>query len=85
LLKLEETNLTRDELLLKLHLINIGTGVHYRAIHFHPYYKNTFGYREGEFPNSEFISYRTLSLPFSAKLTDEDVSDVINGLKEILS
>ncbi|MGE5847983.1 MAG: DegT/DnrJ/EryC1/StrS family aminotransferase [Ignavibacteria bacterium] len=54
-------------------------------MHFHPYYKSTFGYKEGDFPNSEFISERTLSIPFSAKLTDEDVSDVINSLKEVLS
>ncbi|MGE5806313.1 MAG: DegT/DnrJ/EryC1/StrS family aminotransferase [Ignavibacteria bacterium] len=85
LLKIEEAKISRDELLLKLHKMNIGTGVHYRAIHFHPYYKSTFGYKEGDFPNSEFISERTLSIPFSAKLTDEDVSDVINSLKEVLS
>jgi len=84
LLELEKAKITRDELLNKLHKMNIGTGVHYRALHFHPYYKKEFGYKEGDFPNAEYISYRTLSLPFSAKLTDEDVSDVINSLKEIL-
>lgn len=85
MLNLEEVKNTRDELIAKLHKMNIGTGVHYRALHFHPYYKKTFGYKERDFPNSEFISHRTLSLPFSAKLSDEDVGDVVGALKEILS
>jgi dTDP-4-amino-4,6-dideoxygalactose transaminase len=85
LLKIEEAKISRDELIFKLHKMNIGTGVHYRAIHFHPYYKKTFGYKNGDFPNSEFISDRTLSLPFSAKLNDEDVGDVVGALKETLS
>jgi len=85
LLKTEDAKMSRDELLNKLHMMNIGTGVHYRAIHFHPFYQKNYGYQIGDFPNAEFISDRTLSLPFSAKLRDEDVSDVINALKEILS
>lgn len=85
LLKTEELKINRDELLLELHKRNIGTGVHYRAVHFHPYYEKTFGYKIGEFPNAEYISDRTLSIPFSAKLIDEDVTDVVNALKEILS
>jgi dTDP-4-amino-4,6-dideoxygalactose transaminase len=64
--------------------MNIGTGVHYISLHLQPYYRDTFGYKMGDFPNAEFISERTLSIPFSAKLTDEDVSDVINSLKTIL-
>ena len=39
----------------------------------------------GEFPNAEFISHRTFSLPFSAKLTDQDVEDVVQAVKKILA
>lgn len=84
LLDTDKVKITRDELLNKLHHLNIGTGVHYRAVHLHPYYQKTFGYKIGDFPNAEFISERTLSIPFSAKLTDEDVDDVIQALKSIL-
>lgn len=84
MLDIEKTKISRDQLINKLHELNIGTGVHYIALHQHPYYKDTFGYKEGDFPNAEFISERTLSIPFSAKLTDEDVLDVINALKTIL-
>jgi dTDP-4-amino-4,6-dideoxygalactose transaminase len=80
----DKTKITRDELISRLHRKNIGTGVHYIALHLHPYYREVYGYRRGDFPNADFISERTLSIPFSAKLSDEDVSDVIEALKQIL-
>ncbi len=78
------TKITRDELINKLHKMNIGTGVHYLALHLQPYYRETYRYKRGDFPNAEFISDRVLSIPFSAKLSDEDVQDVISALKDIL-
>lgn len=80
----DKTRITRDQLIQKLHELKIGTGVHYIALHLQPFYQKTFGYKLGDFPNSEFISERTLSIPFSAKLTDTDVTDVVNALKQIL-
>jgi|ERR1035437_2374177 dTDP-4-amino-4,6-dideoxygalactose transaminase len=79
----KKTNLTRDKVLQSLHEKNIGTGVHYLALHYHPFYQEKYGYKIGDFPNAEFISDRTLSIPFSAKLTDEDVEDVITALYEV--
>jgi dTDP-4-amino-4,6-dideoxygalactose transaminase len=73
--------LTRDDFLTGLHRRNIGTGVHYRALHLHPYYRDTFGYEPHDFPNAAWISERTLSLPLSPKLTDADVEDVIAAVR----
>jgi dTDP-4-amino-4,6-dideoxygalactose transaminase len=73
--------MTRDEFQQALFRRRIGTGIHYTALHLHPYYEQTFGYRRGDFPNAEFVSDRTLSLPLSAKLTDEDAGDVIEAVR----
>lgn len=73
----------RDGLREDLHRLNIGTGIHYIALHLHPYYRQTFNLRPDQFPNAQFISDRTLSLPLSAKLTDADVEDVVNGVRQI--
>jgi dTDP-4-amino-4,6-dideoxygalactose transaminase len=81
LLDIDKLNLSRDQLMKKLHEMKIGTGVHYISLHLHEFYKNTFNYRENDFPNSKFISDRTLSIPLSANLTDQDVDDVISALK----
>jgi len=63
---------------------NIGTGVHYIALNLHPFYQSCLGYRRGDFPNAEWISERTVSLPLSVKLTDQDAQDVIDAVREIL-
>jgi dTDP-4-amino-4,6-dideoxygalactose transaminase len=77
-------NITRDKFLDEMTKRNIGVGVHYIALHLHPYYQETFGYKRGNFPNAEWVSDRTVSLPLSAKLVDEDVEDVIEAVREII-
>ena len=52
----------------------IFRAVHYLAIPEHPYYRDTFGWRPEDYPNALAIGRRTVSLPLSAKLTDEDVA-----------
>jgi dTDP-4-amino-4,6-dideoxygalactose transaminase len=84
ILDVDRLRVGRDEVMSALHKQNIGTGVHYRALHLHQYYRETFGYQRGDFPNAEWISDRTLSLPLSPKLTDEDVEDVIFAVRRTL-
>jgi dTDP-4-amino-4,6-dideoxygalactose transaminase len=84
LLDLDRLSASRDEVLLALHREKIGTGVHYRALHLHPYYRDAFGYSPGDFPNAEWISERTVSLPLSPKLTDDDVESVIAAVRRTL-
>jgi dTDP-4-amino-4,6-dideoxygalactose transaminase len=76
---------SRDWILNALTAENIGVGVHYRPVHLHPYYRNTFNWKLGDFPNSEWIGDRTVSLPLSAKLTEKDIEDVIVSVKKVLS
>jgi dTDP-4-amino-4,6-dideoxygalactose transaminase len=75
---------SRDEVQQALHRDNIGTGIHFVSVHLHRYYGERYGYRRGDFPNAEFISDRTISLPLSAKLTDEDVEDVVAAVRKSL-
>jgi len=84
LLDTDHLNITRDQFLDEMTERNIGVGVHYIALHLHPYYQKTFGYKRGNFPNAEWISDRTVSIPLSAKLTDEDVEDVIDAVRRII-
>ncbi|MGZ8708336.1 MAG: DegT/DnrJ/EryC1/StrS family aminotransferase, partial [Gaiellaceae bacterium] len=83
-LDLEHLRIDRDGVLAELHRLNIGTGVHYRALHLHPYYRDRFGYRAEQLPNAQWISDRTLSLPLSPKLRERDVDDVITAVRQTL-
>ena len=82
-LELEKLKINRDEFMQALHKENIGTGIHYIALHLHKYYSDRFGFTENDFPNSNEISKRTLSLPLSSALTEKDQEDVINAIKKI--
>lgn len=73
--------ISRDECMQRLHDQKIGTGVHYTALHLHPYYSNSFGYKSGDLPFTELVGDTTLSIPLSAALTDRDVEDVVEALK----
>jgi dTDP-4-amino-4,6-dideoxygalactose transaminase len=81
----DRSGVTRDEFLQRLHEMNIGAGVHYIGVHLHPYYQDRFGYQPEDFPNATWVSDRTVSIPFSPKLTDGDVADVIAAVKACFS
>ena len=74
----------RDETLKKLGTEQIGVAVNYRAIHLLTYFKETFGFKEGDFPIAEKIGNRTISLPFYVLLQPEEVEYVAVKLKDIL-
>lgn len=76
--------LTRDSFMQRLHALNIGTGVHYIGVHLHQYYRERFGYRPEDFPNATWLSERTVSIPLSPALTDQDVEDVIETIRMVL-
>lgn len=81
----ERAPVGRDALRAALKQANIGTGLHYVALHLHSFYQQRFGMQRGQFPNAEFISDRTLSLPLSPRVTDEDAQDVVDALRAILT
>ncbi len=83
LLDLKRLTCTRDEFMEALYQENIGTGVHYISLHLHPYYKDRFHFQTADFPVAARISERTLSLPLSPKLSDEDVASVISAVKYV--
>lgn len=78
------TGITRDAFMQALHERGIGTGVHYVAVHLQPYYQDHFGYRPDALPNAEWLSRRTVSLPLTPHMSDDDVGRVITAVREIL-
>jgi dTDP-4-amino-4,6-dideoxygalactose transaminase len=78
-----KTGISRDAFLSAMTNHNIGIGVHYLSIPEHPYYQDTFGWKLEDYPHAVKIGRQTVSLPLSAKLTDEDVEDVVTTVKII--
>jgi dTDP-4-amino-4,6-dideoxygalactose transaminase len=84
LLDEKAAGVTRDQFLDGMTRRNIGVGVHYLSIPEHPYYQKTFGWKPEDFPHAQKIGRTTISIPLSARLTDEDAGDVIAAVKDIL-
>ena len=83
-LRLDRLRVCRDEVAQALRQENIGTGVHFHALHLHRYYQETFGYRPEDFPVSTGASRELLSLPLHPQLSDKNVHEVVSALKKVL-
>jgi perosamine synthetase len=59
--------------------------VYYPPCHLHPYYKETYGTREGDFPVAERVQRKVLTLPIHPALTNEQVIYVSNAVKTIIN
>lgn len=84
-LNLERLRINRNQFIEALKAENIGTGIHFTSLHLHKYYQDRYGHKKGDFPNSEYIGERTISLPLSASLTIKDIDDVIKSVIKLIT
>jgi UDP-4-amino-4-deoxy-L-arabinose-oxoglutarate aminotransferase len=83
-LNMEKAGFSRDEFMRRLEQRNIGTGLHFRAVHLQKYYVESMGTQRGMLPNTEWNSDRMCSLPLFPGMTFDDVDDVVRTIKEVL-
>jgi len=74
----DRLTITRDELLEALKSAGIGTSVHFLSLHLHRYYRDNFGFKPDDFPVAADVSTRTFSLPLYPRLTDDEVTRIID-------
>jgi len=80
----EQFKVSRNEILAALMAENIGAALHYRAVHTHPYYQETWGYQHDDYPIAAHVGDNILSLPLTPGMTQQDVDDVITGVYKVL-
>ncbi len=85
-LRIHESELTinRNKLIEEINARNIGTSVHFIPIHLHSYYASKYGWKPEDFPVALSNFNRMVSLPLSAKMSDQDVADVIETVSEVI-
>ncbi|MEJ2050673.1 MAG: DegT/DnrJ/EryC1/StrS family aminotransferase [Calditrichota bacterium] len=74
----------RDRFIEEMRLRNIGCSVHFIPLHFHPYYAKKYKYKKGDFPVSESVYSRIVSLPLYPRLSQEKIRRVCFSIKEII-
>jgi UDP-4-amino-4,6-dideoxy-N-acetyl-beta-L-altrosamine transaminase len=72
---------TRAEVMDELRAHGVGSQVHYIPVHLQPWYRERFGYREGDYPQAERYYQRALSLPLYPAMSDADVDTVIAAVR----
>jgi len=83
LLPLDAMRMSRKEFRDALAARGIATGISYEALHLSTLGRR-FGYRPGDFPNTERIAERTLTLPLHAGLRVEDVDAVCDACADAM-
>ena len=72
--------LDRDRMIGQLAARGVPARPYFSPIHLQPFYRDQLGHREGDFPITERVAAQTLALPFSSRLTDDDVGRVADAL-----
>ena len=75
----------RDRFMALMREQNIGTALHYQAVHLYTYYRKTLGWKPGDFPEAEYVSDRIVSLPLFPAMTDDDLADAADATKRVLA
>jgi len=83
-LDLDRVGFSREHFMGKLKERNIGTGLHFLAVHLQKYYMESMGTHRDMLPNTEWNSDRICSLPLFPDMTIDDVDDVVDAIKEVL-
>jgi len=75
---------SRAEVFAALRAEGVAVNVHYIPVHWHPFYRQRFGTREGLCPVAEAAYERILSLPLYAGMTDADADSVVDAVEKVV-
>jgi dTDP-4-amino-4,6-dideoxygalactose transaminase len=81
----ERTGLTRDEFREEMRKRNIGTGLHFLAVHELSFYRERYHPVSDLLKNSEYVAARIVSLPLFPDMQEEDVVKVVEEIRDALS
>jgi dTDP-4-amino-4,6-dideoxygalactose transaminase len=80
----ERTGLTRDEFREEMRKRNIGTGLHFLAVHELSFYRERYRPAPELLRNSEYVGARIVSLPLFPDMQEEDVVGVVEEIRDVL-
>lgn len=81
----DKAGMNRDEFMQAMKERNIGTGLHYRAVHLYPFYREQYGFQVGDFPIAEDACERIVSLPLFPGMTDQEHDRVLDVMYNIFN
>jgi UDP-4-amino-4-deoxy-L-arabinose-oxoglutarate aminotransferase len=85
IIRLNTDKICRDDFMSELKKMNIGTGLHFRAVHSQKYYRNKYPEAATSLPATERLNNQICSLPLFPAMTENDVSDTADAIKTLFS
>jgi perosamine synthetase len=82
-LRLEKLSIDRNAFIEELKRRGIGCSVHWRPLHLHPYYRDTYGWQPEHFPAASSEWIRAISLPLFPDMRDDEQERVVGALREL--
>lgn len=82
-LRLQNLSVDRNAFIETLKRAGIGCSVHWRPLHLHPYYRETFGWRAEDLPVASAVWKRLISLPIFPGMHDSEIVQVIRTVKRV--
>jgi dTDP-4-amino-4,6-dideoxygalactose transaminase len=82
-LHLDRLAMDRNTFIQELNRCGIGTSVHWRPLHLHPYYVDEFGWNAADFPVATREWERLVSLPLFPGMETDEMEYVVKHVAEI--
>jgi perosamine synthetase len=82
-LRLECLTIDRNQFVEELKQAGVGCSVHWRPLHLHPYYQQTFNYKAEDFPVATAVWHRLISLPIFPGMRSDEIEHVIETVRTI--
>jgi perosamine synthetase len=82
-LRLEELTIDRDIFMRELAAQGISCSVHWRPLHLHPYYADTFGWQPAHLPAASAVWTRLISIPIFSAITRREIDAVVEAIRSV--
>jgi perosamine synthetase len=81
----DKLSLTRAEFFEKMRTFGVNLQVHYIPVHLQPFYRENYGFMQGDYSTSEKFYNKAVSLPIYPDLTIDEVSLIVHNIIENIS
>ena len=82
-LRLDRLSVDRDTFIQAMAQEGVSCSVHWRPLHLHPYYEQTFGWRDTDLPVASSVWRRLVSLPLFSAMSGDEVTAVVDSVRAV--
>jgi len=80
----KEAGISREKFIYKMSELGIGCSVHFIPLHVQPYWRESCRLNIEDFPVSQALYEREVSIPLFTKMSEADLSRVIQSIRKVL-